>query len=48
MPVYLRWVQDAVVAHWTQHALTGSIDNHLQVALRHGINYIRPHFSRTK
>ncbi|MGK2911700.1 MAG: acyl-CoA thioesterase [Sphingobium sp.] len=42
--VYLRWVQDAVVAHWTRRAPAEMVENHLWVALRHEITYRQPAF----
>lgn len=42
--VYLRWVQDAVVAYWQHTAPAEAVANHLWVALNHNINYRAPAF----
>ncbi|MEN9932005.1 MAG: hypothetical protein RIS17_578 [Pseudomonadota bacterium] len=42
--VYLRWVQDAVVAYWQKTAPPEAVAQHLWVALSHTINYRRPAF----
>ena len=41
---YLRWVQDAVVAHWRNLAPPEAVARHLWVALKHEITYRRPTF----
>ena len=41
---YLRWVQDAVVAHWRSLAPPEAVARHLWVALKHEITYRRPTF----
>lgn len=41
---YLRWVQDAVVAHWRRFAPDDAIAAHLWVALKHEITYRKPAF----
>ena len=41
---YLRWVQDAVVAHWRSLAPPDAVARHLWVALKHEITYRRPTF----
>lgn len=40
--VYLRWVQDAVIAHWREGARADAVDRYLWIAIRHEINYLRP------
>ena len=42
--VYLKWVQEAVVAYWEQVAPAEAVARHLWVALRHEITYRRPAF----
>ena len=42
--VYLRWVQDAVIAHWRAIATPEALARYLWIALRHEINYRRPAF----
>lgn len=42
--VYLRWVQDAVVAHWRSVAPTDAVARHLWIAVKHEIAYRRPAF----
>jgi len=41
---YLRWVQDAVVAHWRMIAPDDAVAAHLWVALKHEITYRKPAF----
>lgn len=41
---YLRWVQDAVTAHWKRFAPVEAVAGHLWVALRHEITYRKPAF----
>ena len=41
---YLRWVQDAVVAHWRKIAPDDAVATHLWVALKHEITYRKPAF----
>jgi acyl-CoA thioester hydrolase len=41
---YLRWVQDAVVAHWRRFAPDEAVAAHLWVALKHEITYRKPAF----
>jgi acyl-CoA thioester hydrolase len=40
--VYLRWVQDAAVAHWRLRAPADVQERVLWVVLRHEIDYVRP------
>jgi acyl-CoA thioester hydrolase len=42
--VYLRWVQEAVVAYWEKAAPAEAVARHLWVALKHEITYRRPAF----
>lgn len=41
---YLKWVQDAVVAHWQKLAPPSAVAAHLWVALKHEITYRKPAF----
>ena len=38
-PVYLKWVQDAVVQYWETIAPAEAVARHLCVALKHEITY---------
>ena len=42
--VYLKWVQEAVIAYWRQVAPAEAVTRHLWVAIRHEITYRRPAF----
>ena len=42
--VYLKWVQDAVVAHWQKLAPADEVAAKLWVALKHEITYRKPAF----
>jgi acyl-CoA thioester hydrolase len=42
--VYLKWVQEAVVDYWRSVAPPGAVAQHLWVALKHEITYLRPTF----
>ncbi|MFN3945071.1 MAG: acyl-CoA thioesterase [Allosphingosinicella sp.] len=42
--IYLKWVQEAVVAHWRKLAPAEAVARHLWVALKHEITYRRPAF----
>jgi acyl-CoA thioester hydrolase len=42
--VYLKWVQEAVVDYWSSVAPPGAVAQHLWVALKHEITYLRPTF----
>jgi len=42
--VYLKWVQEAVVAYWERVAPAEAVTKHLWVALKHEITYRRPAF----
>ena len=39
---YLKWVQEAVVAHWEKLAPPAAVAEHLWVALKHEITYRKP------
>jgi acyl-CoA thioester hydrolase len=41
---YLNWVQDAVVDYWSSVAPPGAVAQHLWVALKHEITYLKPTF----
>ncbi|PKB19218.1 acyl-CoA thioester hydrolase [Novosphingobium kunmingense] len=41
---YLRWVQDAVIDHWRSLAPAEAVAQHMWVALKHEITYLRPTF----
>ena len=41
---YLRWVQEAAVAHWSADAPAAAQANLLWVVLRHEIDYLKPAF----
>ncbi len=43
--VYLRWVQDAAVAHWVAAASEAEQRSYLWVVTRHEIDYKRPAFA---
>lgn len=43
--VYVRWVQEAAVAHWTTLASPGEQQRLLWVITRHEIDYLRPAFA---
>lgn len=42
--VYLKWVQEAVIAYWRHLAPAEAVAQHLWVAIRHEITYRRPAF----
>ena len=42
--VYLKWVQEAVVDYWSSVAQPQAVAEHLWVALKHEITYLRPTF----
>ena len=42
--VYLRWVQDAVIAYWEKVAPSDAVATRLWVALKHEITYRKPTF----
>ena len=41
---YLKWVQEAVIAHWQKLAPPQAVAAHLWVALKHEITYRKPAF----
>lgn len=40
--VYVRWVQDAAVAHWQAEAAAGDQARYVWIVLRHEIDYKQP------
>ena len=42
--VYLKWVQESVVAYWEKVAPADAVADHLWVALKHEITYRKPAF----
>lgn len=42
--VYLKWVQESVVAYWEKVAPAEAVAAHLWVALKHEITYRKPAF----
>src|SRR5262245_13801516 len=42
--VYLKWVQEAVIAYWRRVAPAEAVAQHLWVAITHEITYRRPAF----
>ena len=42
--VYLKWVQEAVVDYWNSVAPPAAAAQHLWVALKHEITYLKPTF----
>ena len=42
--VYLKWVQEAVIDYWSSVAPPSAVAQHLWVALKHEITYLRPTF----
>ena len=42
--VYLKWVQEAVNDYWSSVAPPNAVAQHLWVALKHEITYLRPTF----
>ena len=42
--VYLKWVQEAVVDYWRSVAPPNAVAQHMWVALKHEITYLRPTF----
>jgi len=42
--VYLKWVQEAVVDYWRSVAPPSAVAEHLWVALKHEISYLKPTF----
>lgn len=41
---YLKWVQAAVIDHWRALAPAEAVAQHLWVALKHEITYLKPTF----
>jgi acyl-CoA thioester hydrolase len=42
--VYLKWVQEAVIDYWRSVAPPNAVAEHLWVALKHEISYLKPTF----
>ena len=42
--VYLQWVQEAAIKHWSQLTANNKFDSFVWVVGRHEIDYIRPSF----
>ena len=42
--VYLKWVQESVIAYWQKVAPAEAVAGHLWVALKHEISYRKPAF----
>lgn len=42
--IYLQWVQDAAIKHWTKLIENKNFDEYVWVVGRHEIDYIRPAF----
>jgi acyl-CoA thioester hydrolase len=42
--VYLRWIQEVVIAFWQSRAPTEAVPQYLWIALEHTIRYLRPGF----
>ena len=42
--VYLKWVQEAVIAYWRRVAPAEAVAQHMWVAIKHEITYRRPAF----
>jgi acyl-CoA thioester hydrolase len=46
--VYLKWVQESVVAYWEKVAPAEAVAGHLWIALKHEISYRKPAFLKDK
>ncbi len=46
--VYLKWVQESVVAYWEKVAPADAVASHLWIALKHEISYRKPAFLKDK
>ena len=42
--VYLKWVQEAVIDYWSSVAPPSAVAQHLWVALKHEITFLKPTF----
>lgn len=42
--VYLQWVQDAAIKHWSKLTENQKFNDYVWVVVRHEIDYIRPSF----
>jgi acyl-CoA thioester hydrolase len=46
--IYLKWVQEAAIAHWTSVANTQMLENNIWVVSRHEIDYLKSAYSDSK
>ena len=46
--VYLKWVQDVAIAHWTSVANKEMQENNLWVVSRHEIDYLKSAYLHSK
>jgi len=46
--IYLKWVQEAAIAHWTSVANTQMLENNLWVVSRHEIDYLKSAYIDSK
>lgn len=46
--IYLKWVQEAAIAHWTSVANSQMLENNLWVVSRHEIDYLKSAYSDSK
>jgi acyl-CoA thioester hydrolase len=44
--IYLKWVQEATIAHWQRFASPSAVAAYLWIALKHEVTYRRPAFLR--
>ena len=46
--IYLKWVQEAAIAHWTSVANTQMLEDNLWVVSRHEIDYLKSAYFDSK
>lgn len=46
--IYLKWVQEAAIAHWTSVTNTQMLENNLWVVSRHEIDYLKSAYIDSK
>jgi len=46
--IYLKWVQEAAIAHWTSVANSQMLENNLWVVSRHEIDYLKSAYIDSK
>lgn len=46
--IYLKWVQEAAIAHWKSVANTQMLEDNLWVVSRHEIDYLKSAYSDSK